>query len=86
MVINDAKAILIILLEIRIVEKNVCGLLIKYCAYLAAKLFFRARNSTFNLFETMYANSDEEKKPLNNNNPVNPIISSVIYFNVPLQP
>lgn len=60
-VIVEANAILITLLEINIVEKNICGSFTKYNASLAASLFLRALISNFNLFATIKAISDPEK-------------------------
>jgi hypothetical protein len=63
-VISEEKVTLIILLEIKIVEKKVCCFSVKNEIIFAERLFLRARNSIFNLFETTKAISEAEKKPL----------------------
>ena len=70
---------LITLFEIKIVEKNVWGLFIKNWAYFAARVFFLALNSIFNLFETTKASSEDEKNPLAKRSAISPKISKVIF-------
>ena len=69
---SDAKAILTTLFEIKIVEKNVCGLFIKLKAYFAAIFFLRASNSILSLLDTINASSADEKNPLNTSRKINP--------------
>ena len=62
--LSDAKVILSMSFDIRIVEKKILGLSTKYLAFRAIKYFLRARSSILILFETINAISDAEKKAL----------------------
>lgn len=78
--LSEAKVILTILLEMRIDEKNISGLFIKYLAFFADKLFFLARTSILILFDTMKAISEEAKKALSIKSTSKVIRSFVIIY------